>query len=140
KFNILAAGNAITQNRPMARKRSRTSKSKSKWTIDQRWRAIAALFIAMMSIFLLIALTSYIYTWKDDQDKVIEFSWELLLARDVQVQNWLGRFGAIISFIIFYKGIGITSFLLPVFGFGVAIIVFFKRHWMQFIRLATYLS
>ncbi|HLT94936.1 MAG TPA: DNA translocase FtsK 4TM domain-containing protein, partial [Membranihabitans sp.] len=124
----------------MARKRSRTKKSKSKWTIDQRWRAIAALFIAMMSIFLLIALTSYIYTWKDDQDKVIEFSWELLLARDVQVQNWLGRFGAIISFIIFYKGIGITSFLLPVFGFGVAIIVFFKRHWMQFIRLATYLS
>lgn len=101
---------------------------------------MAALFIAMMSIFLLIALTSYIYTWKDDQDKVIELSWELLFARDVMVHNWLGRLGAIISFISFYKGIGITSFLLPLFGLGTAIIVFFKRHWMQFIRLATYLS
>ncbi|MBY5959720.1 DNA translocase FtsK [Membranicola marinus] len=124
----------------MARKRKRSKKSQSKWTIDKRWRAISALFIAMMSIFLLIALTSYIYTWKEDQDKVIRLSWDLLLAQDVKVQNWLGRFGAIISFLTFYKGIGVTSFLLPVFGFGCAIIVYFKRHWMQFIRLATYLS
>ena len=124
----------------MARKRSRSKKSKAKWTIDKRWRAITALFIAMMSIFLLIALTSYIYTWKDDQDKVIEFSWQLLLAKDISVQNWLGRFGAIISFITFYKGIGLASFLLPAYGIGIAIIVYFKRHWMQFIRLTTYLS
>jgi len=121
----------------MARKRSRSKKSKAKWTIDKRWRAITALFIAMMSIFLLIALTSYIYTWKDDQDKVIEFSWQLLLAKDISVQNWLGRFGAIISFITFYKGIGLASFLLPAYGIGIAIIVYFKRHWMQFIRLTT---
>ncbi len=124
----------------MARKRRRSKSSKTKWTIDKRWRSISALFIAMMSIFLLIALTSYIYTWKDDQDKVIELSWDLLFAREVKVQNWLGRFGAIISFITFYKGIGITSFLLPFFGMGCAIIVYFKRHWMQFVRLATYLS
>ena len=124
----------------MPRKRRRSQKSKIKWTIDKRWRAISALFIAMMSIFLLIALTSYIYTWKDDQDKVIKLSWDLLFAKDVKVQNWLGRFGAIISFITFYKGIGVASFLLPVFGMGSAIIVYFKRHWMEFIRLATYLS
>lgn len=124
----------------MARKRRRSKKSKSKWTIDKRWRAIFALFIAMMSIFLLIALTSYIYTWKEDQDKVINLSWDLLFAKDIKVQNWLGRFGAIISFITFYKGIGITSFLLPFFGLGCSIIVYFKRHWTQFVRLATYLS
>jgi len=94
----------------------------------------------MMSIFLLIALTSYIYTWKDDQDKVIKLSWDLLFARDIKVENWLGRFGAIISFITFYKGIGITSFLLPFFGLGSAIIVYFKRHWTKFVQLATYLS
>ncbi len=124
----------------MATKRSRTKKKKSSWSIDKRWRAITALFIAMLSIFLLIALASYIYTWKDDQDKVIEFSWELLFAKDITVQNWLGRFGAIISFLAFYKGIGIASFLLPLYGFGIAIIVFFKRHWLHFVRLTTYLS
>lgn len=123
----------------MAGKRSRSRKSKNKWTIDKRWSAITALVVAMLSIFVLIALTSYLYTWKDDQDKVIEFGWELLLAKEITVQNWLGRFGAIVSFVTFYKGIGVASLFLPVFGLGTAIIIFFKRHWMHFVRLATYL-
>lgn len=102
--------------------------------------ALLALFISMMSIFLLIALTSYFYTWKEDQDQVMEFSWNLLFARDVTVDNWLGRFGAVVSHQLFYKGIGVSAFLLPLYGAGLAMIIFFRKHWLQAVQLTTYLS
>lgn len=124
----------------MARKKKRTKRSRNKRKPDRRLSALLALFISMVSIFLLIALTSYFYTWKEDQDQVMEFSWSLLFAKEISVDNWLGRFGAVVSHHLFYKGIGVSSFLLPFYGMGLAMIIFFKRHWMQVIRLTTYLS
>ncbi|WP_236974372.1 DNA translocase FtsK [Membranihabitans maritimus] len=124
----------------MAKKRKKSKKSKQSFKLDSRWRAIFGLFVAMLSLFLLVALTSYIYTWKEDQDKVLRFSWDLLLTRDVKVENWLGRLGAVMSNFVLYWGVGITSFLIPLYGFGVAIIIAFQKHWMHLIRISTYLS
>lgn len=124
----------------MARKKKRTKKNRSKKKPDHRGSALLALFISMISIFLLIALTSYFYTWKEDQDQVMEFSWNLLLAREVSVDNWLGRFGAVVSHQLFYKGIGVSAFLLPIYGLGLSMIIFFRKHWLQAIQLTTYLS
>src|SRR5690625_5110615 len=124
----------------MARKKKRTKRSRNRRKPDRRLGALLALFISMVSIFLLIALTSYFYTWKEDQDQVMEFSWSLLFAKEISVDNWLGRFGAVVSHHLFYRGIGVSSFLLPFYGMGLAMIIFFKRHWLQAIRLTTYLS
>src|SRR5690625_7632646 len=94
----------------------------------------------MVSIFLLIYFSNCFYTWKEDQDQVMEFSWSLLFAKEISVDNWLGRFGAVVSHHLFYRGIGVSSFLLPFYGMGLAMIIFFKRHWLQAIRLTTYRS
>lgn len=123
----------------MAVKKKKAKRTKKKWGIDQRWRAIFALFVSMLSVFLLIALTSYLYTWKEDQDKVLKFSWDLLFAKNIVVENWLGRFGAILAHMTVYWGVGVSAFLLPIYGIGVAIVIAFKKHWLKIVRMTTYL-
>lgn len=73
-----------------------------------------------MAVFTLLALVSYCFTWKVDQDKVIDFSWKLFFSRDLVVENNLGRLGAVLSHLFMYRLFGIGSFLLPYlfFAFG----------------------
>ncbi|GAA5220957.1 FtsK/SpoIIIE family DNA translocase [Membranihabitans marinus] len=123
----------------MAVKKKKAKKTKKRG-IDQRGRAILALFVAMLSVFLLIALTSYLYTWKQDQDKVLKFSWNLLFAKEVKVDNWLGRLGAVIAHQYVFWGVGISAFLLPFYGLGTAIIIVARKHWMKLLRMTTYLT
>ena len=68
----------------------------------------------MAAIYLAIAFVSYLYTWKMDQDKVLKFSWGMLFQGDLNVQNWLGRLGAIISNMFFYWGFGLPSMIVVV--------------------------
>ena len=65
----------------------------------------------------MIAFISYFFTWKFDQDAVLNYSVSLLFENGITVQNWLGRLGAIISNAFFYWGFG-----LPSFGFIVVLI------------------
>jgi DNA segregation ATPase FtsK/SpoIIIE, S-DNA-T family len=83
----------------------------------KRMLGVAFLFLA---VFTLLALVSYCFTWKVDQDKVIDFSWQLFFSRDLVVENNLGRLGAVLSHLFMYRLFGIGSFLLPYlfFAFG----------------------
>jgi S-DNA-T family DNA segregation ATPase FtsK/SpoIIIE len=60
------------------------------------------------------------YTWKTDQDKVLQFSWEIIMQGDLTVSNWLGRLGAFISNAFFYWGFGLPSiaFVFLLFKLG----------------------
>lgn len=78
------------------------------------------LFIMVLSLFLLIALVSYLFTWKQDQSLVLDLQTEFLLDSEATAQNWLGRLGAYVSNYFFYYGFGIASLVIPVilFQFG----------------------
>ena len=78
---------------------------------DERTRKIAGSVSLLVSMFLLIAFTSYLFTWKEDQDKVFRGASILLPSEDVQTANLLGNFGAYISHMFFYNGFGLASFL-----------------------------
>jgi S-DNA-T family DNA segregation ATPase FtsK/SpoIIIE len=54
---------------------------------------------------------SYLFTWKTDQDQVFDFSWGLFFDQSLHVENWLGRFGAIVSNLFFYWSVGLSSFI-----------------------------
>ena len=78
---------------------------------DERTRKIAGSVALLASLFLFIAFISYLFTWREDQDKVFRGPSILLPSEDVQTVNLLGNFGAYISHMFFYNGFGISSFL-----------------------------
>lgn len=94
---------------------------------------ILGLFCLLLSLYFLIAFTSYLFTWQDDQSYVSSSNggWgnlfksseelETLGFENPVVDNWLGKFGALLSHQFIYKWFGIASFIFVglffVFGY-----------------------
>ncbi len=74
---------------------------------DDRFQKIVGLSLLLISIYTAIAFTSFLFTWQADQDKVLGN----LFAADVVVENWLGKFGALISYIFIQKWFGVASYV-----------------------------
>jgi hypothetical protein len=67
------------------------AKSKSIFGDDPRTPKLLGVLLVFLSAYLFIACTSYIFTWKDDQDKVWHFNFDLLF-QDIEVANLLRFF------------------------------------------------
>ena len=99
------------------------AKSKSILGDDPRTPKLMGVLLVFLSAYLFIACTSYIFTWKDDQDKVWHFSFDLVF-QDIEVANLLGRLGAIVSDFLMYTLFGLPSFFIIylLFQYGLGII------------------
>jgi DNA segregation ATPase FtsK/SpoIIIE, S-DNA-T family len=99
------------------------AKSKSILGDDPRTPKLMGVLLVFLSAYLFIACTSYIFTWKDDQDKVWHFNFDLLF-QDIEVANLLGRLGAIVSDFLMYTLFGLPSFFIIylLFQYGLGII------------------
>jgi len=94
---------------------------------DERTHKITGAVFLLLAVFLFIAFTSYLYTWKEDQDKVFHGASILLPSSNVKVTNLLGNLGALISHEFFYKGFGLASYLFCSFFFIVGVNLLFAR-------------
>src|SRR5262245_27158587 len=74
---------------------------------DERTSKIAGAICLLVSGFLFIAFTSYLFTWQQDQDIVFKFGVKIFATEDVKVNNLLGVLGAYISHTFIYNGFGI---------------------------------
>lgn len=101
---------------------------------DERLHKVAGLTLILASIFLLVAFTSFLFTWKADQDKVSGSWWELFFGSDdalvsatpVVVDNWLGKVGAVVAHVFIHKGFGIVSYFFVAFSFLAGFKILFK--------------
>ncbi|NMN35965.1 FtsK/SpoIIIE family DNA translocase [Pedobacter sp. SG918] len=105
---------------------------------DGRAVKIVGLFFVILSLYFLIAFTSYLFTWQDDQSYVIDANggWGNLFktAEELKeagvsipvVQNWLGKFGALLSHQFIYEWFGIASFLFVLAFFIIGYRLLFK--------------
>jgi DNA segregation ATPase FtsK/SpoIIIE, S-DNA-T family len=103
---------------------------------DERTHKIAGSILLLIAILLFVAFTSYLFTWAEDQDK---FSYRMLLANDIKVQNLLGTFGAFISEIFIRKGFGIASYLICTLFFVLGVNLFFGKKVFSIRRNLKYL-
>jgi len=94
---------------------------------DERTSKIAGTISLLISLFLFVAFTSYLFTWQNDQDKVHQFGIKIFSVEEVQVSNLLGVSGAYIAHTFIYKGFGIASFLFCSFFFVLGINLLFDR-------------
>ena len=114
---------------------------------DERTRKITGLFFILLSVFLLIAFTSYFFTWKSDQSLVTGSWFDLLRYSDKHVDNWLGKFGAISSHQFMHTWFGISSycFVLLIFlpGFRILfnedVLPYKKRFAIAYLHYYIYL-
>ena len=67
----------------------------------------------LLACFTFVAFTSYLFTWKNDQDKVFRFIFSDFINPDDGIKNSLGALGAYISHYFFFNAIGISSFFIP---------------------------
>ena len=76
---------------------------------DERTHKIIGAVFLLIAFMLFIAFSSYLFTWAEDQDK---FSYRMLLANNIKVENLLGTLGAFLSEIFIRHGFGIASYLI----------------------------
>src|SRR5215217_4836114 len=105
---------------------------------DGRVIKIAGLFFLLLSIYFLAAFTSYLFTWEQDQSYVSATNggWSNLFKTseelaergiaDPLVDNWLGKFGALLSNQFIYEWFGVASFVFVFVFFIVGYRMLFK--------------
>lgn len=105
---------------------------------DSRVLKIVGLFFIILSIYFLVAFTSYLFTWQEDQSYVIDANggWSNLFKSELElldqgvkfpiVQNWLGKFGALLSHQFIYEWFGVASFLFVFIFFILGYRLLFK--------------
>lgn len=98
---------------------------------------IIGLFFVILSLYFLIAFTSYLFTWQEDYSYVIDANggWSNLFKtyEELQqvnippvVQNWLGKIGALLSHQFIYEWFGVASFLFIFVFFVIGYRLLFK--------------
>lgn len=75
-------------------------------------KTTAGTLLILLSFYLFLSCFSYIFTWTQDQDRVLDKGlFKFLFETDVEpVANWLGKFGAWTSHLMIFRWFGISSF------------------------------
>ncbi len=80
---------------------------------NKKFRQITGTGMVVLSIFMLLALTSYFFSWKFDQDKLFYHWNDILFNPELRVKNWLGKLGAVTGHLLVYKWFGVAAFIIP---------------------------
>lgn len=92
-------------------------------------KTITGSIFILTAFYLFLACLSYLFTWTVDQDRVLDKNLLEFLTEDdtVQVSNWLGKFGAWTSHLLFYRWFGISSFGIPFILFLLGVRIAFDK-------------
>ncbi|MEP7253122.1 MAG: DNA translocase FtsK [Ginsengibacter sp.] len=105
---------------------------------DERSHKIAGTILVLISLLLFIAFTSYLFTWQEDQSKVLKGSKILLPGNAEPMANLLGTAGAYFSDLFFRSGFGIASYLFCSFFLVVGVNLFSPKKIFSITRNVRY--
>jgi len=106
--------------------------------MNSRSVKILGLFSLLLSVYFLVAFTSYLFTWQEDQSYVstanggwgnlFKTTQELLQngVKNPVVENWLGKFGALLSNQFIFEWFGVASFVFVFIFFAIGYRLLFK--------------
>ena len=94
---------------------------------DERTRKITGAFFLLFALFLFIAFTSFLFTWKADQEIARQGFSILWHPTGQKAENLLGNLGAYTSYNFFFNGFGIASYLFCSFFFIVGANLLFSK-------------
>jgi DNA segregation ATPase FtsK/SpoIIIE, S-DNA-T family len=79
---------------------------------NDKFQRVAGLFFLLFTFYLLIAFTSYLFTWKADDNIFNSGSGGVFGDDKIVAENWMGKIGAALSYLFIKKWFGISSFLI----------------------------
>ena len=94
---------------------------------DERTMKILGAVALLISLFLFVAFTSYLFTWQEDQDMVQLWRTQLFSLQDVKANNLLGYIGAFVAYQMMFNGFGIAAYLFCTFFFVLGVNLFFTK-------------
>jgi len=84
--------------------------SSTKKLRNEQYKFFTGLFFLFLAIYILLAFTSFFFTWKVDQS----FEWGKVVSNaNITVENWGGKAGARLANLFIAKWFGIGSYSLP---------------------------
>ena len=82
-----------------------------------------------------MAFISYLFTWKFDYSVIDGVSFGYIFnGEDVEIKNWLGKFGAYTAHRFLKVWYGIASFAFPFIGFLIGFKALFKQDLLPFVK------
>src|SRR5688572_3987245 len=105
---------------------------------NEKLHKVTGLFLLLLSVFMLVAFTSFFVTWNADHDKVSGSWWTLFTRPDIQVDNWLGKFGAILSHQLIEKWFGVSAFVFVLLSFLTGFKILFKVELLPIAKTVKY--
>ena len=105
---------------PNGRTKAKKGSQKTSFIQDSRFPKLVGATLALIGVYILVSGISYVFTWKVDQDKILNYPFSALGEGDLVVSNWLGRLGAVVGNGLIYWGFGISALVIPflIIGFG----------------------
>ncbi|HSP12982.1 MAG TPA: DNA translocase FtsK [Salegentibacter sp.] len=107
----------MTRKKTKNKKTSTSKIGKPSLTLNRQQKVVLGSFLMLFGIALFIAFISFLFNWQADQSTLSELS-----NREVETQNWLSKFGALVSDFFIYKGFGLAAFvfagLIAISGFS----------------------
>jgi len=91
---------------------------------NRQFQQILGIFMVLFAVFLAFSFTSYWSAWKADDTLLSAPFWDILLDRSVQVENVMGKFGAILSGMFIKQGFGAASYFFIIWFFLTGIKLF----------------
>lgn len=106
---------------------------------DERTYKILGICLVFLCIFLFVALTSYLFTWTEDQDKIRDMGIRILFPNKLDIANQLGSLGAYIAYLFFEFGFGVASYLFCSLFFVLGVNLLFDQNIFSLARNLRYL-
>ncbi len=89
-------------------------------------KTIGVFFLLVFPLFLFFSFVSFYASWKNDFNYLELSVNELFGNTNINVDNWLGKLGALTAYQFIYKGFGLTSFAFIFLSFIIGFRILFK--------------
>ncbi|TVR76896.1 MAG: DNA translocase FtsK [Chitinophagaceae bacterium] len=106
---------------------------------------VSGLLLLLISLFLFISFTSYLFTYKVDNSEVFNNPWNYLFSINESEElhfespsNIMGRVGAVTAHIFIYNGFGIASYGWVYLFFILGINLIFRKSIFKFLKNLKY--
>jgi S-DNA-T family DNA segregation ATPase FtsK/SpoIIIE len=135
------SGSETAKPRERQKRRQTTAKSNGRlktFFANERLHKVSGLFLLLLSVFMVIAFTSFFFTREADFDKVSGSWWELFSRQDLQVDNWLGKFGAVLAHQFINQWFGISAWVLALVSFLTGFRILFRVELLPIVKTLKY--